>query len=295
LINNNTAAKEAIEVCPHSNLNARHVFFNTLFSDSPAKTIHVVREAIREVDNVSRIIAPVVRIRNLGDSGVEYEVKYWAEDYTIYNDTDALIRQRIWYAFRRANLNFAYPTRTLIVERTPKPGQFDGDDGVIIERLVAVDIFAPLSTAETAMLARAVTSHVFAPGEMIIRTGDPGSSMFVIHHGRVSVQLSENGQARSVATLGEGAFFGEMALLTGEPRTANIVALEETEVLEIGHAAMKQIFDANPDLVEALSHIIAERKQGLAASTYILPANQDVSAGIFAAIKRFFNPPPANS
>jgi branched-chain amino acid transport system substrate-binding protein len=109
----------------------------------------------------------------------------------------------------------------------------------------------------------------------------------------VSVQLSENGQARSVATLGEGAFFGEMALLTGEPRTANIVALEETEVLEIGHAAMKQIFDANPDLVEALSHIIAERKQGLAASTYILPANQDVSAGIFAAIKRFFNPPQA--
>ncbi len=69
--------------------------------------------------------------------------------------------------------------------------------------------------------------------------------------------------AREVATLSEGAFFGEMALFTGEPRTANIVAIEETEVLEIGHEAMKRVFDANPDLVESLSHIIAERRQGL--------------------------------
>ena len=53
-----------------------------------------------------------------------------------------------------------------------------------------------------------------------------------------------------------------MALFTGEPRTANVVALEETEVLEIGHAAMKQVFDTNPDLVESLSFIITERRAG---------------------------------
>jgi CRP-like cAMP-binding protein len=120
--------------------------------------------------------------------------------------------------------------------------------------------------------------------------------MFVIHHGRVSVQLSEDGHARSsVATLGEGAFFGEMALLTGEPRTSDIVALEETKVLEIDHAAMKQIFDTNPDLVEALSHIIATRKQGLAASVHPIPVNQNVSDGILSAIKRFFTLPPPRS
>ena len=50
LISNSTAAKEPIEVSPRENLNARLVFFNTLFTDSPAKTIHVVREAVREAD-----------------------------------------------------------------------------------------------------------------------------------------------------------------------------------------------------------------------------------------------------
>lgn len=288
LISNSNAAKEPIEVCPRENLNARLVFFNTLFTDSPAKAIHVVREAVREADNVSQRITPIVRIRNLGDSGVEYEVKYWLENYAKYNDTDALVRQRIWYAFRRAKLNFAFPTRTLLVERKPKIGDQDGDGSAIIERLAAVDIFAPLSTEETGMLAQAATSHVFAPGETVIRAGDPGSSMFVVHNGRVIVQVSENGRPRTVATLSDGAFFGEMALFTGEPRTANVVALEETEVLEIGHAAMKRVFDTNPDLVESLSHIIAERRQALAVSEDLSGGRKDESAGLLSSIKRFF-------
>ena len=286
LISNATAAKEPIEVCPRENLNARLVFFNTLYTDSPAKTIHVVREAVREADNVSQKVTPIVRIRSLGESGVDYELKYWLDDYAKYNDTDALVRQRIWYAFRRAGLNFAFPTRTLLVERTPKKLAQGG--GEIVERLAAVDIFAPLSAEETAMLAQAASSHIFAPGETVIRAGDPGSSMFVVHNGRVNVQLNENGRARTVATLSEGAFFGEMALFTGEPRTANIVALEETEVLEIGHAAMKQVFDTNPDLVESLSHIIAERRQGLVASEDLNVSETERSDGLLTSIKRFF-------
>ncbi|HET7113317.1 MAG TPA: mechanosensitive ion channel family protein [Pyrinomonadaceae bacterium] len=288
LIANSNAAREPIEVCPRDNLNARLVFFNTLYTDSPAKTIHVVREAVREADNVSDKVAPVVRIRNLGDNGVDYEVKYWLEDYAKYNDTDALIRQRIWYAFRRAGLNFAYPTRTLYVERHSRAALGDGKDGAIVERLAAVDLFAPLSVEETALLAQAAVSHVFAPGEMVIRAGDPGSSMFVVHNGRVRVQVNENGRSRTVATLNEGDFFGEMALFTGEPRTANVVALEETEVLEIGHAAMKRVFDNNPDLVESLSFIMAERRQGLASQTDASATAAQTSAGILSSIKRFF-------
>jgi small-conductance mechanosensitive channel/CRP-like cAMP-binding protein len=288
LIANSNAAKEPIEVCPRDNLNARLVFFNTLYTDSPAKTIHVVREAVREADNVSQKIPPIVRIRNLGDNGVDYEVKYWLDDYAKYNDTDALVRQRIWYAYRRANLNFAYPTRTLFVERRAKGGERSVDGSAIVERLSAVDIFAPLSGEETTVLAQAAVRHVFAPGETVIRAGDPGSSMFVVHNGRVSVQVNENGRPRYVATLNEGDFFGEMALFTGEPRTANVVALEETEVLEIGHEAMKRVFDTNPDLVESLSHIMADRRQGLASQAGSQSEITDESAGLLKAIRRFF-------
>ncbi|HEY0406685.1 MAG TPA: mechanosensitive ion channel family protein [Pyrinomonadaceae bacterium] len=287
LVSNSNIAKEAIEVAARDNTNARIVFFNTRYRESPAKTIHIVREAVREAENVSQKIKPVVRIRALSDSAVDYEVKYWLEDYAKHNDTDALVRQRIWYAFRRAGLNFAYPTRTLRLERQTKTDEAQ-ISSEIIERLSAVDIFAPLTTEETTRLAGASVSHVFAPGETVIRAGDKGSSMFVVNGGRVQVQVTENGRARNVAVLKEGDFFGEMALFTREPRTANVIAMEETEVLEIGYEAMKRLFDTNPDLVESLSRIIAERKVGLKKEPEGEGEQEKESEGIIATIKKIF-------
>ncbi|MBV9960084.1 MAG: mechanosensitive ion channel family protein [Acidobacteria bacterium] len=288
LISNSSAGKEAIEVCPRENLNARIVFFNTLYTDSPAKTIHIVREAVREADNVSQKIRPIVRIRDFGDSSVDFEVKYWLEDYTKFNDTDALVRQRIWYAFRRAGINFAFPTRTVQIERISKADGRRADGSEFIDRLNAVDIFAPLSAEETARLAKNSVRRVFAPGESVIRAGDEGSSMFVVHEGRVSVQISDNGKPRTVSVLNEGDFFGEMALFTGEPRTASVVAIEETEVLEIGFQAMKHLFDTNPDLVESLSHTITERRAELKARSEDVQESEDEAEGLLSVIKRFF-------
>src|ERR1700682_1209033 len=288
LVSNSNAAKEAIEVAPRENLNARLVFFGTLYTDSPAKTIHVVREAVRDADNVSEKITPIVRIRNLGDFSIEWEIKYWLDDYAKYNDTDALVRQRVWYALRRSGLTFAFPTRTLHLERKAITRPVTAEEQ-IADRLSAVDVFAPLSAEELRQLAPATVGHVFAPGETLIRAGDEGSSMFVVHNGRVQVQVTDRGKSRPVAVLSEGNFFGEMALFTGEPRTASVVALEENEVLEIGLDAMKHLFQTHPSLAESISWTIAERQADLAAGS--LQASQSSiqeTAGLLASIRRFF-------
>ena len=288
LVSNSNAAKEAIEVCPRDNLNARLVLFETVYTDSPAKTIHVIREVVRDADNVSQKIVPIVRIRNLGDSAIEWEIKYWLDDYAKYNDTDALVRQRVWYALRRSGLTFGSPARTIQVERKRAAKPVTAAEG-ITDRLSAVAVFAPLSTEEIEQLAAATVGHVFAPGETLIRAGEEGSSMFVVHNGRVQVQVTENGRPRTVAVLSEGDFFGEMGLFTGEPRTANVIALDETEVLEIGHAAMKLLFETNPGLAESISWTIAERKAELAAgSQQAAPDSVAESAGLLASIRRFF-------
>lgn len=287
LVSNSLAAREAIEVAPRDNLNARLVFFSTIYIDSPAKTIHVVRESVRDADNVSDKITPIVRIRGLGDSSIDWEIKYWLDDYAKYNDTDALVRQRVWYALRRNGLTFAFPTRTLHLERNVPVRPITAEDR-IADRLSAVDVFSPLSTDELRQLAKATAGHVFAPGETLIRAGDEGSSMFVVHNGRVAVQVSDPGGPRTVAELTEGNFFGEMALFTGEPRTANVVAIEETEVLEIGHAAMKHIFQTNPSLAESISWTIAERQADLAKGSASAQPSIHETAGLLSSIKRFF-------
>ena len=287
LVSNSNAAKEAIEVSPRDNLNARLVYFSTIYGDSPAKIIHIIREAVRDADNVSDKITPIVRIRQLGDSSIDWEIKYWLDDYAKYNDTDALVRQRVWYTLRRSGLSFSNPTRTVYLERAQPPKPVTPEDQ-IADRLSAVDIFSPLSAEELRRLASATAGHVFAPGETLIRAGDEGSSMFVVHSGRVAVQVPDRVGSHTVAELTEGSFFGEMALFTGEPRSANIVALEETEVLEIKHAAMKHLFETNPGLAESISWTISERQAALAKDSASAQPSVQETAGLLSSIKRFF-------
>lgn len=289
IISNASLGKEAIEVAPRDNLNARLVSFNTLYSDSPAKTIHHVRDIVRQVENVSPKIRPIVRIKNLGESGLEWEVKYWLDDYTKFNDTDALIRQRIWYVFQREHIEFSYPTRTIHVETKPQEDVFEETDDTVFDRLSNVPLFAPLDDDETRKLAKSSLVRVFAPDELIVRRGQPGGSMFVVHRGLVKIQIVENKTPRIIAELKEGEIFGEMGLFTGAPRSADVAAIEETEVLEIKHSAIKPLFEDNPNLVEALSETIAERSALLAqkASEHDNPEKLE-SKSIFHSIKNFF-------
>jgi len=289
VISNSVLGKESIEVAPRDNLNARLVFFNTLYANSPAKTIQTVRESVRQIENVSQKIRPIVRVRNLGDNGIEFEVKYWLDDYTKYNDTDALIRQRIWYAFQREQIEFAYPTRTIHVETKPQENVFVEMGNEMYERLNNVPIFAPLSDEETRKLAESSSLRVFAPDESIVRQGQKGNSMFVVHRGVVNVQRKEEGAVKTLRTLREGDFFGEMALLTGEPRVATVVASEETEVLEIDNLCLKPILEENPELAESFSRIIEERRQALDNLEAEVTENKvRDKTSVFNSIKKFF-------
>ncbi len=288
VVSNSIISKEFIEVAPKDNLNARLAFFNTLYSASPTKTIHLIRDVVRQVENISTKIRPIVRIKNLGESGIDWEVKYWLEDYAKHNDTDALVRQRIWYAFQRESIHFAFPTRTLFVENQSLEPDFIESTSEIFIRLSDVPIFEPLSDEETQKLAEACEAKIFSPNEPIVRKGQDGNSMFVVHRGSVKIQILENDFPKTVATLHEGEIFGEMGLFTGEPRSATVIAAEETEVLEIKHTAVKPLFEKNPHLMEEMSEIIAERRELLTVANEEKKEVSVEKASVFNSIKKFF-------
>ncbi len=289
IISNAVLGKETIEVAPQDNLNARLVFFNTLYTNSPAKTAQIVREAVRQAENVSQKIRPVVRIRNLGDNGVEFEIKYWIDNYALYNDTDALVRQRIWYAFQREKIHFAYPTLTIHVEKKIEELTSDEYANSVSASLSRVPIFAPLSDEEMEKLAHGSTKRIFAPGETIVRKGQEGNSMFVIVSGAVKVQIPDDYGHKTVNKLKANDFFGEMSLLTGQPRTANVIAEEETEVLQIRKSAIRPLFEANPELLKLICEIIEERRSLLEEK---VPDASEISAaaetGVMRSIRNFF-------
>jgi CRP-like cAMP-binding protein len=86
--------------------------------------------------------------------------------------------------------------------------------------------------------------------------------MFVVLRGNVTVTLEPSGQ--QVAAITSGGFFGEMSMLTGDPRTATVRAVDDVQLLEIAAADMRRLAQSTPGLLEHISAVVAARRAGLA-------------------------------
>ena len=115
-------------------------------------------------------------------------------------------------------------------------------------------IFASLSGEQRAELLTLFKPRSAAPGERVIRAGDVGCEMFFISSGAVDVQVG-NGKV----TLGPGDFFGEMALLTGQPRTADVTAIDYCLFLVIAKEEFDLFISRHPELRQSLDRVAAER------------------------------------
>lgn len=290
IVPNNQIASEALEVFPLNNLNRRVLRFPAPLDTPPQEVIDDVRDAVQGVANVAKARTPAVRVHDYAESRTTFEVLYWTRDYLWTQDIDAQILRRVWYVLARSGRQIPVPLRHVFWERgRPGRGEATGDD---YDQLIAsVGILEPLSQEERAAVVGSLVCHLYAPGERIIRRGDPGDSMFVLRRGRAEVAVDiDGGGVRRVAELGSGDFFGEMALLTGEPRTADVSALDEVEILEIRKPAIRRLLEENEALAEAFTDKIAERQAELAE---LAEAGEDAEqplerSTILRRIKRFF-------
>ena len=130
--------------------------------------------------------------------------------------------------------------------------------------LKKVPIFMSMNGEELELLAESCKRLHFNQGDAIINQNDPGDSLYVIADGVVSVQLDlKNGDRKTVSRLGVGDFFGEMSLMTGEPRTAHIITESPTVVINVEKDVIKKIFTNNAHFFDTVSAILAKRKVDL--------------------------------
>src|SRR5205085_10999947 len=123
-----------------------------------------------------------------------------------------------------------------------------------------VPLFDDLSQDAFVALVNRLGYHRHDPGQVILREGDPGRSFYIIIEGRVRIyKAGDDGKEITLAHLGEGAFFGEMALLSGAPRTANVVAEEDTEILEVTDTVLRELAGNHPQVVSSLKNFYRQR------------------------------------
>lgn len=111
-----------------------------------------------------------------------------------------------------------------------------------------IPLFSNLTTQEFIDVALMLVRRSVKAGTVIMREGDPGDSMFIVSTGAVEAFREQGGRKIKLAALGDGDFFGEMAVLTGEPRRASVVALKNTELLELSREHMLEIFSRHPEV-----------------------------------------------
>ncbi len=157
----------------------------------------------------------------------------------------------------------------------------------IVELLRKVEFFSGLSDETLAVVAARAEKRALKAGEVLMKKGEPGNSLFLIHEGTVKITtVNAKGEELILNRWGAGAVIGEMSLIDGGTRSASVVALEDVEALELSREAFEQILE-NPAV--ALSIIRGLTRRLRFATTYIEKAidlAQKIAAGDYSFLEQ---------
>ncbi|MEM9456243.1 MAG: mechanosensitive ion channel family protein [Myxococcota bacterium] len=270
---------------------------------APYRVRAAIEAGLHETEGVKLSPAPDVVTDGFTDHGIRYCVRLFIEDFEARETTDGLARERIWYALRRAGIEVAVPLYDVALHPDDEAQRKRQERTAMSRRLRAlqrVDICRALPPEQQQRLAEAAVVRPYAPGELVIRQGDEGDELFIVLRGQVVITVDEDehtprGDSVEVARLGPGSFFGEMSLVTGEPRNANVRTLLEAELMVIGKAALAPLLDASPELAELMSQALAKRQQQLDTASSKSPVvtegevDAERSGQLLVRIREFFS------
>jgi CRP-like cAMP-binding protein len=178
------------------------------------------------------------------------------------------VRERLYAALKRPGIPLAIPGAPLWVE--PDAVEHAGRTNKRemerrLRALGATEVLHPLRREELEKMAPNLKYAVFAPGEVVTRQGAVAHWFYILVSGRVDVSLHSNDGDKVLATLDAPGFFGEMGLMTGEPRSASVVAVTEVECYRVDKADFHRIMQERPEIAADVSDILAARRVELLA------------------------------
>jgi len=261
----------------------------------PAERIErILLSAVKSAEGVLDSPAPDVMLREFTDCGAVWAARYWVEDFSRDVPVMSMVQKKILGYLQVVGVELSY---------SKKDVRFMGTGALEMSRrpsvkplLKNIDIFAGLGEAELGALAERISEHRFEAGQCVVRQGHEGNSLFLVAEGILRVRIkNDEGHQSTVGRIEPGQYFGEMTLLTGQPRCATVEADTDVIVYKVTREVMDPILRENPGVVADISDVLAERnlknvKRLADAADVAAPESKEhISHGIFKSITAFFS------
>jgi small-conductance mechanosensitive channel len=277
----------------------RWIWFNVDYAVPPARVIQNVEQAMMGADipNVAREPLPNCVLMEFGQSYGRYALRYWMIDPRPDDPTDSAVRVHVLAALQRAGMRIAEPEYSVHMIKENEAHREAVRERELARRLKAlhgVGLFASFSVEELKALAERLSYAPFARGDVITRQGMVAHWLYILVEGEAEVWLEEAGDRRLLSALPAGSVFGEMGMLTGEPRRATVTAKNDVECYRLDKAGFEDILRSRPVIAEEMAAILAERNIQLAQAHEALGAEaharerQRQHASILGKMRAFF-------
>ncbi len=278
------------------------LYVGTSYNDAPNKVKDAIVSVLKDTETVQVKPAPQIYVKNYNDFSIDYEIRFWIKDYEHVPEIQDQVMTKLWYQFRRDDIEIPFPIRNVNLAQveTKKREQAKAYRKLldeIVESIHDIDILHPFSRLKLYEWAHMIHHSVYARGEHLVRQGEYESSFYIIKSGLVEVSVkAADGSVKIIGTFGEDYYFGEVGLLTGEARSASVVALEDTEALIIDKESFAVLLKENPKMAETLTVILQERNKALQEMRMQVVDRAESSIDkkaeskkLLARIQRFFN------
>ena len=252
----------------------------------PNRVRKILLDALLSADKVLREPAPVVLFTGINEWAASYWIAFCADDYADKNYILEDVWTRVWFHLNRAGITPAVQRQEIYMFKGIK--ERGGKEATRpITLLQEIDIFKHFSMEAKTFLSERIQRYHFSQGDVIVKQGDQGDSLFIVVEGVVGVQVqTDDGRTKEVARLGAGDFFGEMALLTGESRTATVIALVDTDVFELTKSDIQPLIEEQPEVSKMVSRVLTQRQMLTRSQMHV---QHNVETERDAVYKRFLN------
>ncbi|HUH92930.1 MAG TPA: mechanosensitive ion channel family protein [Casimicrobiaceae bacterium] len=277
----------------------RPIDFGVGYEWTPGQVLAVVGAALERMEIPSVAARPPARCFCAGfdASAIKYVVYYSLNDIKRYLETDSRVRVHVYAALGRAGMEIPITRQDLYLHsaRAMVAASGASEQAARVSLLRSLDLFKPLTDDETHALAAQLRPAPMAVGDVVTRQGEPSDSLYILARGEVAIYRDgEREERKLLAKLPAPAFFGEMGLLSGEARTATVLAESEVLCYRLDKSGFEAIIQARPELAEAMSRKVAERQAANDATLASLSAEARAQATgtraseIMRRIRHFF-------